>query len=71
MLQKNENWRSMMGKLTINFGTSDGKKSFKNKEYLSKFISEQRSFWQSFFNSYQQNPLNVFFNHLKFWSKQN
>lgn len=54
-----------MAKITITFGTTDGKKSFKSKEELQAFLNEQRIFWQQFFQDYnQQNPLNQIYSQI-------
>lgn len=52
-----------MVKLIINFGVSDGKKTFKSKDELLKFLTDQKSFWQTFFSG-AQHPLNTFNNHI-------
>lgn len=52
-----------MIKLTITFGTSDGKKTFKTKDELLKFLNDQKSFWQVFFSG-TQHPINTFNSHI-------
>ena len=52
-----------MVKLIIIFGATDGKKTFKTKDELLNFLSDQKSFWQTFFSG-AQHPINTFNSHI-------
>lgn len=52
-----------MAKLVISLGATDGKKTFKTKDELLKFLSDQKSFWQSIFSG-AQHPVSTFGSHI-------